>query len=350
MAKNHSEYSPNRRHALEFMMWAGTGILWVASGGIWKQFIRRSEAASTVAQTTPTIPIIVKDTTAPYWRRVLAGARKAGQDLGVNIAELDAASGPDIDTQTNLVWDTMAPNAAAIVIAPAQSAILGKAAAKVAGKFKIVGIDSADDGLPLTSMVGNDHAAAGRAAADILAERIQKTYADAEGDVALITALPGVAALEERARGFKEQIASKYGALSIVAERIGDGQARTGRSIMTDIISSYPELRGVFAADAITALGAGEAVAESKTNKTGDKINVVGFDADERLVKFLQDGTIAALIVQDPFRMGYEAVKAALAAAKGEQVPVTIHTGVSAITRANMNSARAQELLNPPLR
>jgi ribose transport system substrate-binding protein len=91
-------------------------------------------------------------------------------------------------------------------------------------------------------------------------------------------------------------------------------------------------------------------VAESKTNKTGDKINVVGFDADERLVKFLQDGTIAALIVQDPFRMGYEAVKTALAAAKGEQVPGTIHTSVSAITKANMNSTRAQELLNPPLR
>jgi ribose transport system substrate-binding protein len=340
---DHNEYSVNRRHALEFMRWTGIGVLWVASGGIRKQFnlVGRSEAAAAMAQTRPTIPIIVKDTKILYWGRVLAGARKAGQDLGVNIAELDAMSGPNLD------WDTMAPNAAAIVIAPAQSAILGKAAAKVAGKLKIIGIDSADDGLPLTSKVGTDHVAAGRTAADILAERIQKTYADAEGDVALITALPGLAALEE---GFKDQIASKYGALSIVAERIGDGQARTGRTIMTEIINGYPELRGVFAADPITALGVGEAVAESKTNKTGDKINVVGFDADERLVKFLQDGTIAALIVQDPFRMGYEAVKTALAAAKGEQVPVTIHTGVNAITKANMNSVHAQELLNPPLR
>lgn len=344
---NHNEYSVNRRHALEFMRWAGIGALWVASGGVRKQFdlVGRSEAATAMAQTKPTIAIIVKDTKVLYWGKVLAGARKAGQDLDVNIAELDAASEPDIDTQTNLDWDTMASSAATIVIAPAQSTILGKAAAKVVGKFKIIGIDSADDGLSLTSRVGTDHVAAGRAAADILAERIQKTYADAEGDVALITALPGVATLEERARGFKDQIASKYGALSIVAERIGDGQARTGRSIMTDIISSYPELRGVFAADPITALGAGEAVAESKTNKTGDKINVVGFEADERLVKFLEDGTIAALIVQDPFRMGYEAVKTALAAAKGEQVPVTVHTSVSAITKATMNSVHAQELL-----
>ena len=53
-------------------------------------------------------------------------------------------------------------------------------------------------------------------------------------------------------------------------------------------------------------------------NKTGDKINLVGFDSDDELVKFLQDGTIAALVVQDPFRMGYDGVKIALAASRGE--------------------------------
>jgi ribose transport system substrate-binding protein len=345
MAKHQSEYSVNRRHALGFTVCAGTSVLWLASGGMRKEFnlVGQSEAASAMAQTRPTIPIVVKDTTAPYWLRVLAGARKAGKDLGVNIAELDAGS--ETESQTNIIAAS-----AAMIVAPGQSAILGKAAAKAAAKLKIIGIDSADDGLPLTSKVGTDDMAAGRMAADILAERIQKTYADAEGDVALLMAMPGVAALEERAKGFKDQIASRYGALSIVAERSGDGQATTARSIMTDIISSYPELRGIFAVDPITALGAGEAVAESKTNKTGDKINLVGFDADERLVKFLQEGIIAALIVQDPFGIGYEAVKAAFIVAKGEQVPATIHTSVSAITKANMNSARAQELLNPQLR
>lgn len=37
-----------------------------------------------------TIPIIVKDTTSFYWQIVLAGARKAGQDLGVKVPELGA--------------------------------------------------------------------------------------------------------------------------------------------------------------------------------------------------------------------------------------------------------------------
>jgi ribose transport system substrate-binding protein len=70
----------------------------------------------------------------------------------------------------------------------------------------------------------------------------------------------------------------------------------------------------------------------------------------DQLVKFLQDGTIAALVVQDPFRMGYEGVRTALAASKGEQVPANIDTGAIVITKANMNSARSQELLNPKIK
>ena len=47
----------------------------------------------------PTIPVIVKDTTSFYWQIVLAGARKAGKDLGVNVPELGAQSESDINGQ-----------------------------------------------------------------------------------------------------------------------------------------------------------------------------------------------------------------------------------------------------------
>jgi ribose transport system substrate-binding protein len=51
--------------------------------------------------------------------------------------------------------------------------------------------------------------------------------------------------------------------------------------------------------------------------------------------------------VQDPYRMGYEGVQIALKASKGEAVPKSIDTGVTAITAANINTPRAQALLNP---
>jgi ribose transport system substrate-binding protein len=244
----------------------------------------------------------------------------------------------------------VASNPTAIVIAPAQFAALGKPIDEAAKKAKIIGIDSTADTAALTSMLMTDNLHAGRLAADILAQRIQKTYADTEGDVVLITSQPGDPALDQRVQGFKEQIAGRYGALAIVAEKVADGQVTTARKVMAEIIAEFPELRGVFASNPIAALGVAQAVAESKTNKTGDTINVVGFDLDDQLIKFLKDGTIGALVVQDPFRMGYQGVATALAAAKGEQVPRNIEIAATLLTKANMNSARSQELINAKMK
>jgi ribose transport system substrate-binding protein len=88
-------------------------------------------------------------------------------------------------------------------------------------------------------------------------------------------------------------------------------------------------------------------VVEKKTN---DKINIVGVGSDEKLVKFLQDDVIAGLVVEDPFRMGYDGVKTALAASKGEKVSANVDTGVTLVTKANMSSARSQELLKPKVK
>ncbi len=211
--------------------------------------------APALAQTKPTIPIIVKDTTSPYWQTVLAGARKAGQDLGVNVPELGPQSESDIEGQISILKNAVASNPAAIIIAPAQFAALGKPIDEAAHKVKIIGIDSPADSKAFTSFLTTDNEQSGRFAADALAEAIKRTYADAEGDVALITSLPGSPALDQRAKGFKEQIAAKYGALDIVAEKVGDGNATTGSKIMMDLITGHPELRGVFASNPVMTQG-----------------------------------------------------------------------------------------------
>src|SRR3982074_1902631 len=89
------------------------------------------------------IPIIVKDTTSNYWQIVLAGARKAGKDLGVKVPELGAQSESDINGQISILENSVAGNPAAIVIAPTQFAALGKPIDEDDNKVKVIGIDSA---------------------------------------------------------------------------------------------------------------------------------------------------------------------------------------------------------------
>ena len=300
-----------------------------------------------IAQTKPTISVIVKDTTSPYWQAVLAGARKAGQDLGVNVIELGAQSESDVSGQISILAKAVASNPAAIVIAPAKFAALGKPIDEAAKKVKIIGIESAADTKAMTSLLATDNLNAGRVAADALAVAITKKSADTEGDVVMITSMPGVPSLDQRARGFKEVVTAKYKALDITAEKVADGKPATVLGIMNDLIANTGDLRGVFVSDPITAQAVSQAVVEKKTN---DKINIVGVGSDEKLVKFLRDDVIAGLVVEDPFRMGYDGVKTALAASKGEQVSANIDTGATLVTKANMSSARSQELLKPKVR
>jgi ribose transport system substrate-binding protein len=183
MAFDHDDHENgvSRRRALKRMIWTGTGAIWMVSGGA-KSFGQISSAqAATAVGPKPTIPVIVKDKTSLYWQTVLAGARQAGRDFGVNVIELGADSETDINGQIGILAQAVAPIPAAIVIAPAQFAALGKPIDEAAKQVKIIGIDSEADSSAFTSFVKTDNVQAGRLAADILADAIKRLIAGRYG-------------------------------------------------------------------------------------------------------------------------------------------------------------------------
>jgi ribose transport system substrate-binding protein len=294
-----------------------------------------------------TIPIIVKDTTSFYWQIVLAGARQAGKDLGVKVPELGAQAETDVNGQISILENAVASNPAAIVIAPTEAKALGKPIDEAAAKVKIIGIDSSADSKAFTSFLTTDNVQGGRVAADGLAAAIGAVNGGKiEGKVALITALPGAGSLEQRRQGFSEQLKAKYPGLELIADKYADGQATTGLNMATDLITANPDLKGIFASNLIMAQGVGQAIAE---NNLGGKVALVGFDNDDKLVGFLEDGVISALVVQDPYRMGYDGIKTALAASKGEKVDEFVDTGANLVTKENMKEPKMDALLHPKL-
>jgi ribose transport system substrate-binding protein len=186
--------------------------------------------------------------------------------------------------------------------------------------------------------LATDNVNAGRIAADGLAAAITKSFADTEGDIAIITAISGVASLDQRVKGFKDVVAAKYRALNIAADKVADGKPATVREIMNDLIAKDGDLRGVFASDPITAEVVAQAVSEKTT---GDPINIVAVGSDENLIKLLQGDVIAGIVVADPFRMGYDGVKTALAASKGQTVSANVDIGAILVTKANLSSVRS---------
>ncbi|MQB41373.1 ABC transporter substrate-binding protein [Rhizobium sp. ICMP 5592] len=294
-----------------------------------------------------TIPIIVKDTTSFYWQIVLAGARQAGKDLGVKVPELGAQSESDINGQITILENAVAGKPAAVVISPTEFKALGKPVDQAAKSVPVVGIDSGADSKAFVSFLTTDNTQGGRIAADGLAAAIKGMTGKEEGEIAIITSLPGVGSLDQRRQGFLEEVKAKYPGLKVVADKYADGQATTGLNIMTDLITANPKLVGVFASNLIMAQGVGQAIAE---NKLGDKIKVIGFDNDDKTVGFLKSGVLAGLVVQDPYRMGYDGIKTALAASKKEKVEANVDTGANLVTKANMSDPKIDALLNPKVK
>ena len=285
----------------------------------------------------PVIPVIVKDTTSGYWQIVFAGARKAGQDLGVKVPELGAQSEADINGEITILENAVAGKPAAVVIAPTSLRRWASRSTRRRRRCRSLASTRPPTSV-FTSFLTTDNEVGGQKAADGMADAIKAKYGKAEGEVALITHLPGVGSLEARNKGFKEELAEKYPGLKLVADKVSDGNATTGLNIMTDLITAMPNLRGVFADNLIQCQGASQAVAE---NKKGDTIKLVCFDADDKLIGYLKDGTITALLLQDPYRMGYDGVKTALAASKGEKVPANVDTGANLSPRPTWTSRRS---------
>ena len=277
---------------------------------------------------------------------MFAGARQAGKDLGVKVPELGAQSESDINGEITILENAVAEKPAAVVIAPTQFKALGKPIDEAAKKVPIIGIDSAAEfqGLHLVP----DHRQCRRAAASpptAWPRRSRRNTARPRATSRSSRICPASARSRPANKGFKEELAAKYPGLKLVADKVSDGNATTGLNIMTDLITANPNLRGVFADNLIQCQGASQAIAE---NKKGDTIKLVCFDADDKLIGYLKDGTIAALLLQDPYRMGYDGVKTALAASKGEKVPANVDTGANLVTKANMGSEKQHALLYPP--
>lgn len=294
-----------------------------------------------------TIPIIVKDTTSFYWQIVLAGARAAGKDLGVNVPELGAQSEADINGQISILENAVAGKPAAVVIAPTEFKALGKPIDEAAKAVPIIGIDSAADSKAFKSFLTTDNVQGGRIAADGLAAAIKEMTGKEEGEVVILTNLPGVGSLEQRREGFLDQVKTKYPGLKVIADKYGDGQATTGLNMMTDLITANPNLVGAFASNLILGQGVGQAIAE---NNLGSKLKVIAFDSDDKTVGFLKDGSLAGLVVQDPYRMGYDGIKTALAVSKGESVPENVDTGANLVTKVNMSDPKIDALINPKIK
>ncbi len=286
-----------------------------------------------------TIAVLPKGVGHQFWLTVRAGADAAGKDLNAQIIW----NGPDKETeiakQINIVQDMISRKVDAIVMAACdENALIDVLNQAMDAGIPVITIDSGVKSDRPLSFVATDNIAAAKLAADALAGLI-----GGKGEVGIITIVPGAATSEMREQGFKDG-AAKYPGMKIVSVLPCDSDAAKAMSVTEDMMTAHPNLAGIFAESEPGAVGAAQAI--EAANKAG-QIKIVGFDASGEEIAALQRGTIQALVVQSPFKMGYDGVKAAIDAIEGRPVEKRIDTGVTIITKENLNTPDVQKLINP---
>jgi ribose transport system substrate-binding protein len=134
----------------------------------------------------------------------------------------------------------------------------------------------------------------------------------------------------------------KYPKIKIVDIQYAGGDQLKSTDAAKAIIQAHPNLKGMFGSNEGSAIGVVNAIKELK--KEG-KLVIIGYDSGKAQIDAVRSGTMAGAITQNPIGIGYEAVKAAVQAVKGEKVAKTIDTGFYWYDKTNIDEAKIQAVL-----
>lgn len=287
-----------------------------------------------------TLALVPKGTTHQFWQTVKAGAEAAAKEVNAQLLFNGPSKENNVPEQIDIVRNFGTQGVDGIAVAATDKGALVAPVKELLEKgIPVVVVDSAIDPDPSYSFIATDNVAAARQAADEMARLL-----NGKGNVAILNFQKGSGTSDEREQGFREGIA-KYPGIKIVANEYTKSDVGNAVSQTESILTANPALDGLFASNEPNVIGAAKVFADK--GKAG-KIKLVGFDAADAEIEGLKAGTIDALIVQDPFKMGYESVKALAQLLRGQGTPEKrIDTGAKVVTKANMDTLEMKKLLNP---
>lgn len=287
------------------------------------------------------IAVIPKGTTHDFWNAVHAGARQAAEEEeGVEIFWTGPEREGDRERQIQIVEDFIVRRISGIVIAPSDARALVPVVERAAeAGIPLVVVDSDIETDRRVSFVATDNYQGGVLAAKRMGKVLSGT-----GRVAVIKYMAGSASTTARERGFMETLAKQFPQIELAEDRYGMDTVETSLSAAEDVLTRHQELDGMFACNESTARGALRAL---ESQGRAGAVKLIGFDSSEPLLAGLRNDRIDSLVVQNPFRMGYDGVKTILASIRGQQVEGRIDTGVELVTAANIDTPEIQRLVNP---
>lgn len=287
------------------------------------------------------IGVVPKGASHIFWQTVHAGAVKAAREGNYEVEWNAPTLEVDASRQIQIVDSMVTRRLSGIVLAPVDRAALGTVVDKaMKDNIPVAIFDSSLDSPNKIFFIATDNRESGRMAARRMAEKIGD-----KGKVGIIGFMPGSASTTEREAGFEEEIKAHHPNVQIVMTQFCMADRAKAVAATENIMNAHPDLAGIFADNESSSVGAVQAIKQ----RGAKQVTLVAYDASETLINDLKAGWIDSIIVQNPFKMGYQATKAVVSKLSGQPVPRDMDSGAVLVKADDLNKPEIKELLFPDI-
>lgn len=287
------------------------------------------------------VGVVPKGANHIFWQTVHAGAIKAAQEYGLEVEWNAPALEIDASRQIDIVESIVTRRLAGIVLAPVDKKALVNVVERAAkAEIPVSIFDSGVDTRQRISYVATNNDEGGRMAARRLGEIL-----GGQGKVIVIGFMPGSASTMEREHGFQDEIRTRFPKINILGLQFGMASQAKSMAATENVLTAHPDLAGLFADNESSSAGAVQAL----KSRQAKGVKMVAFDASDSLIADMKAGWIDSIVVQNPFRMGYEATRAIGMKLKGETPPELIDSGATLIKPADLELPETKALLFPDI-
>ena len=278
--------------------------------------------SAAMAEETVTIGYLLSDLSNQFFTTLEQGIKARCEELGVEVVGYD--SGNDAANDMTNMEDLINLGVDIILYNPVDSDA-GEAVVELANAagIPVVTIDRGVNGGEVVCHIASDNVYG----AELAAQYIVDLLGEEGGAVAEVQGMAGASAATDRHTGFDNVMGAAEN-ITVVSSQIGNWDRTQAMTIMENVLTFNPEVKAVFCANDVMALG----VVEACQANNRDDIIIVGFDADDDAIAAIQEGTMKGTIQQLPETMGVTGVDVALAYLAGEEVEPFIGVEVALVT------------------
>lgn len=292
------------------------------------------------------VAVVPKGTSHEFWKSVEKGARRADTELDdLEILWKGPVGEGDASQQIQMIESFIADGYDGICLAPLDARALETPVKKaIEQKIPVVVFDSglASAEIPITSYVATDNFHGGEMAGEFLAKLI-----GGKGNIILMPYAIGSESTEQREKGFLAAIAKNPEIKVLSSDKHGGPDETKAIEVGENLISTFGDkIDAIFCSNESSTSGM-LTVLRRDQRGLAKKIKLVGFDGSANIVKGMEDNIVRGVVLQDPVKMGYEAVKAMHQQLTKKTAPKRVQTGETLATPENMKEPAVHALLFP---